>query len=161
MQCSKCRAPLPPGAAECRPCHAPGEFSDAERGRMETDIRARVMWGDLVEDIRTDWLAKGAEPDAVRAALQESFDERQRHFRTRGLQDLAMGVGALVLGGGGIAMNYLDVARSLTLSRGQFKISLILIAIGCLGVFLTIRGVHRLLTGGAAEKSASDLSEID
>jgi hypothetical protein len=29
------------------------------------------------------------------------------------------------------------------------------------GGFLLIRGIHRILTGGAAEKSASDLSEID
>jgi len=126
---------------------------------MIVDIRARVMWGDLAEDIRNDWLAKGAEAEAVRAALQESFQERQRHFRTRGLQDLFMGMGAIAIGGGGAA--WLWFARSAAVSRGSAKISGLAVLIGCFGVFLLVRGINRLLTGGAAEKSASDLSEFD
>src|SRR6266851_2732235 len=98
MTCTKCGKRVAPGSPACESCGAPVEFSAADHERMKVDINARVMWADPVEDIRTDWLAKGAPPEAVREELEAAYGERQRHFRKRGLQDLLMGVGALVLG---------------------------------------------------------------
>lgn len=150
MICSKCRAPLPAGTRECPSCRAPGEFSDADRGRMRTDIHARIMWGDSVEDIRTDWLAKGAPVEAVREELEGAFAERQRHFRSRGLRDLVLGVVGMLAG----------VGYTLSGLPNRVRISVYMVVLACGGVVLTIRGVHRLMTGGAAEKSASDLEEF-
>jgi hypothetical protein len=154
MTCAKCGKRVAPGVSACESCGAPVEFSPADRERMKVDINARVMWADPVEDIRTDWLAKGAPPDAVRTKLEAAYGERQRHFRKRGLQDLIMGVGALVLGGGGAVWSYSAL-------RGSIRLTVGMIFLLFTGVFLSIRGIHRLLTGGAAEKSASDLSGMD
>jgi len=94
----KCGSRLFPGSSLCEFCNAPVEITAAQRERMAVDIRARDLWGDLIEEIRTDWLAKGAPPEAVREALEASFKERRRHFRKRGVQDLILGLGALVGG---------------------------------------------------------------
>jgi hypothetical protein len=121
---------------------------------MRIDINARVMWGDPMEDIRTDWLAKGAPPDTVLGELEAAYGERQRHFRKRGLQDLLMGAGALALGGTYLFWGYSGI-------RGSVRVSAVMVCLLCAGAFFSVRGIHRLLTGGAAEKSASDLSELD
>jgi len=125
------------------------------------DIRARVLWGDLIEEIRTDWLAKGAPSEAVLEALDASFKERQRHFRKRGFQDLILGLGALVGGGVGAGWGSAGLSGRVRMTSGEFRLSVGMTLLLFLGLFLTIRGIHRLLTGGAAEKSASDLSELD
>jgi len=161
MTCMKCGSRVFPGSSVCETCNAPVEFPAAEQDRMAVDIRARVLWGDQIEEIRADWLAKGAPPEAVRVALEASFEERQCHFRKRGLQDLLLGIGALAVGGAGAVWSTAGLSGRVHMTRGEFRLSLGMTLLLFLGLFLTIRGVHRLLTGGAAEKSASDLSELD
>jgi hypothetical protein len=161
MTCTKCGKRVAPGVSACESCGAPVDFSAADRERMKVDINARVMWGDPVEDIRTDWLAKGAPPDAVRDELEAAYAARQLHFRKRGMQDLLMGVSALILGGAGVSWSYFGLRGSVRMTSGEFKLSILMICLLFVGGFLLIRGIHRILTGGAAEKSASDLSEID
>jgi ABC-type branched-subunit amino acid transport system permease subunit len=97
----------------------------------------------------------------VRDELEAAYAARQLHFRKRGMQDLLMSVSALILGGAGVSWSYFGLRGSVRMTSGEFKLSILMICLLFVGGFLLIRGIHRILTGGAAEKSASDLSEID
>src|SRR6185295_16574432 len=59
MTCTKCGQTVPDGKSWCDACHGPAQFSSRELGLMRVDIRARILWGDPIKEIREAWLAKG------------------------------------------------------------------------------------------------------
>jgi hypothetical protein len=129
---------------------------------MKVDIRARVLWGDPLEEIRAEWLKKGAPAQDVGDEIRVAVQERLSHFRKKGSQDLLIGIACFLLAAlsgwlhqavyqGGIHIHHKAMA-------------LVLIALFVLpvsGLFFTIRGIRRIATGGSSEGAASDLSEFD
>jgi len=134
------------------------EFSARDRERMRNDVRARVLWSDPPESIRQDWLKKGAPDEEIQAAIEESFRERRRHFRGRGLLDLGAGIGSFL----GAAVLFLlfhhHDAESGKLFMGG-RMLVLTAALLALGLWRTWRGVERLATGGSQEKAASDVED--
>ena len=129
---------------------------------MKVDVRARVLWADPIATIRDDWLKKGAPAEAVKAALQESVRERNRHFRIRGLQDLGLGLLAFLLGLGAYFLQRAAANAEISISAKGFALIMIAsVGFPLVGLTLTWRGARRLATGGAEEKGASDLSEFE
>ncbi|MBI3855287.1 MAG: hypothetical protein HY293_06315 [Planctomycetes bacterium] len=161
MTCSKCGREVPAGQSWCEACRAPSEFSTRDQERMKVDVRARVLWADPVEEIRADWLKKGAPAEAVREALRDAVRERHRHFRVRGLQDVLSGLGCLVLGALAGWIFYAAGHGQIHFhSRVMELVFVAMAALPCVGLFLVSRGVRRIASGGAHEKGASDLSEL-
>jgi hypothetical protein len=125
---------------------------------MRVDIRARVLWADSVDAIREEWLKKGASGEEIRAALEESFRERRRHFRTRGLIDLLSGIGSFL----GVAVlvylfHHHDPETGKLFMGGRVLIAAaVLLAVG---LWFSWRGVGRLATGGSHEKGATDVED--
>jgi hypothetical protein len=140
------------------------EFSDREYQSMKVDIRARVLWGDSKETIQSAWLAKGAPGPQVNSALEDALDERLRHFRLRGAQDLLIGLGLI---GIGAILAWFQYA----LYRGQIEMAvsakmMALVWIGMVGMPLaglhfSLRGIRRMVGGGLNAEAASDMSEFD
>ena len=116
---------------------------------MAVDIRARILWGDNLDDIRSDWQKKGASDVQITAALKAAEDERQRHFRSRGILDLALAAGAWIATAL-LWWLWFDGSRS-----GRL---MVLMAVGPMVAFwFSSRGVVRLFRGGDAGETASDL----
>ena len=162
VTCSKCAREVPPGQAWCEVCKAPTEFSVRERHQLNVDVRARVLWAEPIEVIRDDWLKKGAPAGNVEAAIEDALRARHRHFRFRGLVDLGLGILAFLLGGGACWIQYLIHHGQLVVHGDTDAILLIAaVALPCAGLGLSFRGIRRLMTGGASEGAASDLSEFE
>src|SRR5438045_2432026 len=70
----------------------------------QVDIRARILWGEDREEIRDDWLRRGAPAADVDADLRVALQERQRHFRTRGRQDLLIALLLFALAAGAVGI---------------------------------------------------------
>jgi len=121
---------------------------------MAVDVRARILWGDPIESIREACLKKGASPALVDAALREGLRERNRHFRFRGLQDIGLSLLCFLVGAGA----YWEIRIS---GRGPAVVLIASVAGPLAGLWLGIRGIRRIATGGASEKAASDLSEFE
>ncbi len=162
MTCSKCAREVPPGEPWCPDCKAPTEFSEREFKRMGVDVRARILWGDPVETIREDWLKKGAPPTLVDLALRQAIQERNRHFRIRGLQDIGMAVVCFVVGAGAYWLEQGAAHGEVRITGRGMALVMIASVVGPLaGLWLGFRGIRRIATGGASEKAASDLSEFE
>ena len=129
---------------------------------MEVDVRARILWGDPVEEIRASWLKKEAPAEAVRRALETAIRERHRHFGIRGFQDLLIAA-ACFLGGGAACWLQHAVHPGQIQWRGRATAYAMIasVVLPLIGLALGMRGVRRVLTGGTQEKAASDLSEFE
>jgi len=162
MTCSKCGRAVAPGEPWCEVCRGPAEFSSRDRERMELDVRAHVLWGDPVEEIRVAWLKKGAPAEQVRKALEDSVRERHRHFRMRGFQDLLIAAGCFLGSGLAYWMQHAVQEGQIALPRKLTAYIMIAsIVLPLAGLWFGFRGVRRVMSGGAAEKAASDLSEFE
>ena len=129
---------------------------------MEVDVRARVLWADPVEEIRVAWLKKGAPAEEVRRALETAIRERHRHFRIRGIQDLLIAGGCFL--GGGLAywlQHALHEGEIALPGRAAAYVMIASVVLPLIGLAVGFRGTRRVLSGGAAEKAASDLSEFE
>ncbi len=162
MTCSKCAREVAPDEPWCPDCKAPTEFSERERKRMNVDVRARILWGDPTETIREDWRKKGATPTLIDIALREAVQERNRHFRIRGLQDLGMAVLCFLVGALAYWLQQGAVHGEIAIGgKGTAYVMIASVVAPLAGLWLGFRGVRRLASGGAAEKAASDLSEFE
>jgi len=133
-------------------------FSDRDRTRLQDDVRARVIWGDSVEDIRTDWLNKKAPAPDIKAALQSALRERNAHFRARGIRDFVLGLACFVVGAVAVILFQSAAGGKIQLAPKEGALVLIgMAAAPAAGIAFAIRGVRRILTGGKSELSASDL----
>ncbi len=163
MICAGCRQAVPLGLRECPACRAPAEFSTQDRKRMDVEIRARVLWGDLPEEIREDWIRKGAPEPDIDEALRTAGLERRQHFRLRGMQDLGIAL-LLFLAAGAAAWTFhaeLHGIRFLRRGRGMALVIVAMTLLPLAGLALAFRGLRRLTVGGDPAESASNLSEID
>ncbi len=138
------------------------EFSRTENDRMKVDVRARILWGEDVGDIRKDWTARGAPDAALRGALDAAGRERDAHFRGRGWRDLFASV--LFLVAGGVAAHwYWDAIRNHIRVDTKFMSGVLACAVLAPGVgaILLTRGIRRIRTGGAHELGATDVGSSD
>jgi hypothetical protein len=161
--CSGCGRAWTPSAVQCLYCGAaPGETTqrremDAERVR--TEVRARVLWGDRPDEIRRDISRQGGNPAVVETAIREATAERHRHFRGQGLRDLLYG--GLCAAGFVLCLLLLAMADGVRRVnvKGVGMLFLVTILAGVSALFFSVRGVHRLLRGGADEGAATDIDE--
>src|SRR5690349_12620875 len=129
---------------------------------MKVDVRARILWGDDVEDIRKDWTGRGAPDAALGEALDCAGRERDAHFRARGRRDVFAGVLFLVAGGGAAFYYWYAIQTHI---RVQTKFMSGVLACAALapvvGTILLARGIRRIRTGGAHELGATDVEPPD
>jgi hypothetical protein len=118
--------------------------------RWRVDLRARVTWGEPLEDIRGEFMRQGINEHDLEDALKEAYRERQSHFRKCGLRDLGLGI--LSSGGAGLLWLYLQTG-------GSGKGLVLLWFLGGAGLWLSYRGLARLLGGGRSEGAASNLAD--
>src|SRR6185295_19064468 len=155
---------VPDGKSWCDACHGPAQFSSRELGLMRGDIRARILWGDPIKEIREAWLAKGAPGAALKSALEDALRERRRHFRMRGALDLLVALLCFVIGAASAWFQYAFFHGQIEFAvptKGMGILMVTSLALPMAGLHFSFRGVRRLTSGGSDEKSASDLSEFD
>jgi hypothetical protein len=159
MVCSKCGLAIPSGLTACR---TPVEFSSRDQERMGVDIRARVLWGEPLEEIQADWRKKGAPEAEIRAALNLAIQERRSHFRMRGTQDLAVGIALFLFAAISYGFHWAANHGGLVLPRKTIAgIAVTAILLPLAGLFLSIRGIRRMAVGGEVKEAASDLNELE
>lgn len=129
---------------------------------MGVDINARVTWGDPVDEIRDDWLKKGAPAEEVQKALDVAAHERRDHFRRRGRGDLLMALGLFAAGAFAYGVVWtVDQGKMRVPARGYAIALIAAIASLLAGLFLAGRGLRRLFVGGEADEAASDIDHSD
>ena len=130
----------------------PGDLNQlppVDPAKMAVDIRARILWGDKLDAIRSDWQKKGASDVQITSALKAAEDERQQHFRSRGILDLTLAAGAWIATAF-LWWLWLDGWRS-----GRL---MVLMAVAPMVAFwFSSRGVVRVFRGGDADEAASDI----
>ena len=162
MQCIACDEAIPRGLTACPACRTPVEFSTEDRRHMDVDIRARVLWGDDPEEIRRDWIRKGAPEVDIQNALDLSHRERRTHFKIRGLQDLGLAL-VLFLATAASVWTVQEHDHGVPRFRGRTRNGAFVTGILCpvAGVVLTIRGIRRIRVGGESAEAASDVTGFD
>ena len=154
MTCSACGREIPVGFARCGPC--------ADRDRQGVDIRARILWGEDPEEVRDDWIRKGAPRAEVHADLRAALQERRTHFRVRGVQDLLIALLLIALGAGALWIHWAERHHQILLRPKTSALVLCgMVALPTCGVLLAMRGIRRVLIGGELSEAASDLSELE
>lgn len=123
------------------------------------DVRARVLWGDSLQEIRDAWLKKGAPAEALDEALSGAARERRAHFRRLGLRDLLIALGLFVAGG--IAYWLTNNGRFELQGRGAVYVSMAVFAAPLAGFFLGWRGLRRTTAGGGDGEGASNIDHSD
>src|SRR5204863_7652018 len=136
---------------------APVEFTPKQRERMDVDVRARVLWGDPPDAIQEDWLKKGAPAAEVAGALKAAMSERVRHFRVRGVQDLALAIGAFLAAAGAAGLYWAFRQGWIALYGRVIGYLVVSMAVfPCVGLVFGFRGFRRLTGGGEQTEAASD-----
>lgn len=64
--------------------------------RLADGARARIIWGDPVEEVRQGLLHDGCDPAQADAILRDAVADRARTQRMNGIRDCAIGLGPAV-----------------------------------------------------------------
>ena len=126
------------------------------------DITARVTWGDPIDEIRSEWLRKGAPAEGVEEALAEAMLERRRHFRQCGFRDLLIAVGLFIAGG--IAFwitRQVDRGEIRLEAKSRAIVTVAVFGAPTVGILLALRGVRRVFKGGESGEAATNLDYTD
>lgn len=158
--CAYCGTSLAaPQAPESRTARPEPPTPPLPPDRLRAEAKSRILWGDPPAAVRADLLKQGGRAPDVDAAIREATAERKTHFRRLGFRDLL--IGGLSAAGGAVAFLlgrlFDSVQRARYDVRGRGMIYLAAVALPVVAVFFIIRGVRRLLRGGAGEREASDL----
>lgn len=161
MTCTSCGREVSLGHSWCPSCRGPVEFGVRDRERLAVDVRARVLWGDPVEDIRGDWLKKGAPAPVVQEALRSAALERRRHYRALGFRDLGLAVVCFVLAAGA-AWHFQTVTRKKVSVPPKEGVTILIsmAALPAIGLALTLRGFGRVTHGGKEGVSVTQSDDV-
>ena len=114
------------------------------------DGRARIVWGESVDDVRAAMIEGGVEPEFAETVIKAALKERGAEIRVQGAKDLILGV---VIFFAGLVPLVLMLVAALP--------SMMLMAGASLGVayggFRIVRGLIRLVAGSKAAGDVSDL----
>lgn len=125
--------------------------------KMRHDIRARMLWGDKLDDIRADWTAKVAPDVELTKALKAAEEERRAHFRSRGMLDLLIGLTFMGLAGMDVWLYRAILNGEIAVrSRGAGAAFVGLVLLPCVALYFLMRGATRLARGGEEGEAASD-----
>ena len=63
------------------------------------DARARIMWGEAIDKVADSLMEQGVDSDRVDELIRACLKERAADIRRRGISELFIGVGIIVLAG--------------------------------------------------------------
>jgi len=170
FRCKDCKSEIPAGSKKCPYCWAdvtpaapPPSTAPADPRiaidlfRLRTDVRARVMWGEDPKAIRAELVRQGLSKKDQDAVLGEALQERNQHFRQKGVVDLTLGVLCAVGFLATLVFWYFSGGR--VNFKGLGALVLLIVAFPVASVLFLFRGIKRLARGGKGEAEASDVSQ--
>ena len=123
------------------------------------EARAKITWGDSAADVQAWLVGQGIEPVTAEQILAIAIRERARAIRLKGVWDLVLGilasVGGAVLGIGMIVMVKDHVAGV----RIPMAITVAAFVAMTYGVYLTGRGLVRIVGGSRVKGAVSDVND--
>lgn len=115
-----------------------------------TEARARIIWGNCVDEVR-EWLrAEGLDESDVELIVSKCTRERSTEVRKIGFRDMLIGLSLFLVGAGILLAQYFVGI----ISRNLFIISGLL---GLFGLWRIIGGVEKLLNGSKMKGSLIEM----
>ncbi len=163
--CLSCGAELTfvrPNAVDLRPAPPPSPKAPgrSDPDALRIDVRARVMWGEERQAIRTDLLKQGVPAATADRLLDAAIRERREQFRKLGFSNVMTAIGCTV--------GCLVTLVLLLFAGKRFPaIQLTAVLCGFMGIFLFgalfyfVRGIRRMLNAGEGERGATDVEDED
>jgi hypothetical protein len=118
--------------------------------RILNEARAKIIWGDSVDEVR-EWLEDwGVSREQIDDVLATTLKERAVEFRKRGIVELV--IGALVLVPPVLIVGAMYLA-GVVISRLALFLALLCYAVALYGLYRCARGVWWLFRGAKSEGS--------
>jgi hypothetical protein len=110
------------------------------------EVRAQILWGAKADTLRENLRQQGFDEEQIELILSTCLSERSKEIRRRGLRDMVIGSGLLI------------VAIPLILLLWGFgRIAGFPIALFLYGTVSLLKGLERLLEGGNAKGSVTEM----
>jgi hypothetical protein len=111
------------------------------REDVETEVGARLMWGDPPEVIRADFVRKGVRPGEIDVIVRKAVEARKAAYRMAGIKDVLIGAGLLALG-------LFLLLFSGSFLRGETEERKLPIWVLIVGITAPISGILMMVKGG-------------
>ena len=127
---------------------APARVPELDPAQIETEARAKILWGDQPEDVIKHLIIKGVDPDQAAAVVHAMLKERSAAIRVKG-------IGKMCIGAALVAVPIVTVIIFVRIGAMSFTLLGIAGAIGLWGAWLILKGVFMLL---APKSEAGDVA---
>lgn len=118
--------------------------------RFLNEARAKIIWGDSVDEVR-EWLEDmGVPNERIDEFLAASLEERAVEFRKRGVLELVIGGGIIVPPLAIVGAMYLG---DVVVTRLTLFLALLCYAVALYGLYRCARGTWWLVRGAKSEGS--------
>jgi hypothetical protein len=142
-------APATPAPAAARPLARPFGAQEPDRAQVETEARAKILWGDAQDEVIQFMMIRGIPGPEATALVRNMLKERRRTVRAKGFAKTV----------GGIVTTCGAAGAIVTMLRYGFISPFVLGGVGLAGVmglWMLFNGIFKLVAPGAASGDASE-----